>query len=316
MEGQDTERNRYHEGESSCKFSIGLLQPHVMKLIFEQPNVMPVLEFQLLPSPSVVMPYYPDGHLGQHVGRLSDQQFVSALRQILVGLSHLHGRRIIHRDLKPENLLVNLDVAKNKLTLDIADFGLSKTLAPTNDLSKTFCGTLLYAAPDIFPGMTDAGYRANMDIWGAGVIIFGCMWGLPEAPATPWRKDALRQATALKKWISTWTKSLLEKMYEEDENNDQVIKILCHMVDPNPETRYSADRCLEAGCRNGLFEKTAAGDFKERDDQNRTTSDKAQAEADHPPAATDSSRPELRSRTSPHLSGASTKKASMKAENL
>ena len=226
------------------------------------------------------MPYYPDGHLGQHLERLREQQFVSALRQILLGLRHLHGRRIIHRDLKPENLLVKFDMAKNKLALVIADFGFSKRLIRTNDLLKTFCGTLLYAAPDIFPGRSDDGYGANVDIWAAGVIIFGCIWSLPKAPDTPWRKNARQQAAAIEKWISSWTRSLLEKLYDKDENDDQVIKILLHMIDPNFETRYSADQCLEAGCRNGLFKKTADGDIVDKDEKDATVDDTTQAPAD------------------------------------
>jgi serine/threonine protein kinase len=136
---------------------------------------MPVLDFQLTPTPTVIMPYYPHGHLGRHHGRLNDQQFVSALQQILLGLRHLHARRNIHRDLKPENLLVKLDMAKNKLAVVIADFNFSKTLTPTNVLLKAFYGTLLYAAPEISPGRSDEGYGANIDIWAAGVIIFGCI---------------------------------------------------------------------------------------------------------------------------------------------
>lgn len=197
---------------------------------------MPVLDFQLTPTPTVYMPYYPDGHLGQHLERLLEQQFVSALRQILLGLRHLHGRRIIHRDLKPENLLVKLDMAKDKLAFVIADFGFSKRLTRTNDLLKTFCGTLLYAAPNIFPGQSDDGYGANVDIWAAGIIIFGCIWSLPKAPDAPWRKNARQQAAAIEKWISSWTRSLLEKLYDKDENDDQVIKILLHVIDPSRDT--------------------------------------------------------------------------------
>lgn len=37
----------------------------------------------------------------------------------------MHTLNIAHRDLKPANILVNKDKSTNKITLKIADFGLS-----------------------------------------------------------------------------------------------------------------------------------------------------------------------------------------------
>ena len=227
---------------------------------------MPVLDFQLKPEPTLIMPYYPDGHLGRHIGHLSEYHFVSALRQMLLGLRHLHERRIIHRDLKPENLLVKLNRSRNTLTLVIADFGLSKIWSRPCDLLRTFCGTLLYAAPDVYPHMSEGGYGANVDVWAAGVIILECIWGLPEAPAAPWRKESRQQAAALEKWISSWIQSLLQKLDEENENGDRLIELVLHMVDPDPETRYSADQCLQAACHNGLFKKGVNGGIVDTDE--------------------------------------------------
>ncbi|KAF2191274.1 kinase-like protein [Zopfia rhizophila CBS 207.26] len=209
---------------------------HIMRMN-PHPNVMPVLDVQLTHSPTVIMPYFPDGHLGQHLERLSDKQFVYALLQILLSLRHLHGRRIIHRDLKPENLLVKLDMARNKLALFIADFGFSKSTAPTNDLLKTFCGTLLYAAPDVFPDRSGDGYGAN--------------------------------------------------------------------------------RCLELGCRNGLFRKTADGDIVLKDDEDATADDAALARASPAPADdTDTDRTEMPPLPSTKPSETGTNNATIIAGNL
>ncbi|KAF2453500.1 kinase-like domain-containing protein [Lineolata rhizophorae] len=227
------------------------------------PNVMPVVEFRFTPNPFLVMPYYRDGHLTRHLRHLNEKQYVSALRQILLGLRHLHERGIIHRDLKPENLLVDIDKDTKEITIVIADFGFSKDATPTNDLLKTFCGSLLYAAPDIFFGRSD-GYGAKVDIWSAGVIVFG-MYGLPEAPPSPWKKEARQQAVALENWISTWTQSLLDKLDDANENDDKVVNMLLHMIDPDPEKRYSAHECLQMGCRNGLFRATRDGRIVDAD---------------------------------------------------
>lgn len=279
-------------------------------LIIGQPNVMQVLDFQLTPEPTLVMPYYHDGHLARHLRNLSEKQYVSALRQILLGLRHLHGRGVIHRDLKPENLLVDMDMKNDEITVVIADFGFSKDATSTNDLVKTFCGSLLYAAPDIFPGRSD-GYGVKVDIWSAGVIVFD-MYGLPEAPAVPWRKDPRRQAVAVEKWISTWTQSLLAKLDEANENDDKVVNILLHMIDPDPERRYSAHECLEMGCRNGLFNKTRDGRIVDADtDADDRADATAQTDSRRAGGEVEASRPQ-----SPQLSETSTNNTSFIIGNL
>lgn len=110
-------------------------------------SLMPALDSSLLlPMLTLIMPYSRDGYLGQFMKHLSDQQSVSALRQILLGLCHLHKRQIIHHaDLKLENFLVDFDTPETNLTLIIADFGLSKIMVSSEDYAKTFCIILCYS---------------------------------------------------------------------------------------------------------------------------------------------------------------------------
>ena len=58
-------------------------------------------------------------------------------------MHYLHERNIAHRDLKLENMLI--DLSSN---IKICDFGFVKQ-CNDNDLSKTFCGSKSYAAPEI-----------------------------------------------------------------------------------------------------------------------------------------------------------------------
>jgi serine/threonine protein kinase len=96
------------------------------------------------------MEYVPGGELStylQTTGKLPEDMVRPVARQILHALHYLHKRKITHRDIKPDNILIaSLDPLKVKLS----DFGLSKVVQEETFL-KTFCGTLLYCAPEVYP---------------------------------------------------------------------------------------------------------------------------------------------------------------------
>ena len=53
--------------------------------------------------------------------------------------------------------------------IKIADFGFARIL-PETELSKTFCGSAAYAAPELLQGIPYTGKR--VDIWSLGVILY------------------------------------------------------------------------------------------------------------------------------------------------
>ena len=84
-----------------------------------------------------------------HAGQPMPEYMCQSLaRQICSALDYLHKRGITHRDLKPENILVS---SNDPFTVKLSDFGLSKVVGDDDTVLRTFCGTLLYCAPEIFP---------------------------------------------------------------------------------------------------------------------------------------------------------------------
>lgn len=125
-----------------------------------------------------IMQYYEAGSLEQLLQReqLSLEQRYDILRQTLNGIDYLHSHDIIHRDLKPQNILV--DRYKDKLTIKITDFGISKHLANGENSfvsnSIVGAGTLSYASPE---QLAERSIRRNTDLWSFGVLAFRILTG-------------------------------------------------------------------------------------------------------------------------------------------
>mmetsp|Transcript_60363 Transcript_60363/g.112005 ORF Transcript_60363/g.112005 Transcript_60363/m.112005 type:complete len:491 (+) Transcript_60363:195-1667(+) len=89
------------------------------------------------------------------------------LRQMLLGIQHVHKQGIVHRDVKPENFLMATDGVK------LCDFGLAAIL-PINGKVKGVVGTPSFMSPEM---LTLSTYDSRTDLWSYGVSMYMLLFG-------------------------------------------------------------------------------------------------------------------------------------------
>ncbi|OAF71914.1 hypothetical protein A3Q56_00313 [Intoshia linei] len=85
--------------------------------------------------------------------------------QLLCAVKYLHANNIYHRDIKAENILF----VSHHNHIKLCDFGFSR-ISSDNEKVKTYCGSPLYAAPELFA--SKGYYPEKVDIWACGVLLY------------------------------------------------------------------------------------------------------------------------------------------------
>ncbi|XP_076061664.1 death-associated protein kinase 1-like isoform X2 [Oratosquilla oratoria] len=96
--------------------------------------------------------------------KLSEEEASSFLRQILLGLEHMHMCKIAHLDLKPENVML---LSRNQHHIKLIDFGLSCKIDGKE--VKGMMGTAEFVAPEI---VSYEPLCLATDMWAVGVITY------------------------------------------------------------------------------------------------------------------------------------------------
>ncbi|KAL4630406.1 ribosomal protein S6 kinase alpha-5-like [Arapaima gigas] len=102
----------------------------------------------------------------------SETEASRIMRKLVSAVSHMHDVGVVHRDLKPENLLFMDESEASEIK--VIDFGFARLKPPDNQLLKTPCFTLQYAAPEI---LKYNGYDESCDLWSLGVILYTMLSG-------------------------------------------------------------------------------------------------------------------------------------------
>ncbi|OAP63255.1 hypothetical protein AYL99_02482 [Fonsecaea erecta] len=206
----------------------------------------------------ILMEYVPYGELAKELGRRSaipESDVQQIAKQILHALYYLHRRNITHRDIKPDNILI---ASRNPLVVKLSDFGLSKCVTDQETFLKTFCGTLLYCAPEVYPDYANyaqgsapkrrrlgdpatkpppSPYDQSVDMWSFGAVIFHLLCGKP--PVTGRGDD--RGAQMLN---NIMTKDVNFDTLRQAGVSEAAIDFVGKLLNRNPTLRPKEPECL------------------------------------------------------------------------
>lgn len=125
----------------------------------------------------------------------------SFMRQIFTSLEHMHSKGVFHRDIKPENILVD----KSGRRLKLADFGSCRGINGNPPFTE-YISTRWYRPPECL--LTCGMYGPEMDVWGAGCILFELTTLYPLFPGT----DEPDQISKIHRVLGTPNKNVVAKL--------------------------------------------------------------------------------------------------------
>ena len=123
----------------------------------------------------------------QQGGKLSVEEAVPIMLQILEGLDYCHNAGVVHRDLKPSNIFLSnvggLCIAK------VGDYGLDKSFDKASFHGQSFTGTKA-GMPFFMPRQQAIDFKyaePDVDIWAAAASLYYMLTG--QSPRNFSNKD-------------------------------------------------------------------------------------------------------------------------------
>ncbi|KAK5056699.1 hypothetical protein LTR84_012231 [Exophiala bonariae] len=207
----------------------------------------------------ILMEFVPHGELSQELrrqgGKLAEPDAQQITRQMMHALGYLHRRNITHRDIKPDNILI---ASRDPMIVKLSDFGLSKCVTDQETFLKTFCGTLLYCAPEVYPDYQNytqgsstkrrrlgepsykpppSPYDQSVDMWSFGAVIFHMLCGKP--PITGRGDDRGAQMLS-----NIMTKDVDFEPLRDAGTSEYGIDFITRLLNRNPRYRPNESECL------------------------------------------------------------------------
>ena len=203
-----------------------LYETNLMRGLYH-PSVTKILEtFETDKYMLIIMEYISGGNLQNFVKKrrkLCEKTARILYRQLIQGIKYIHSKGIVHRDIKLENILLDL----NNI-VKICDFGVGKLTQKGQKLSDQ-CGTPVYMAPEIIKGDGYEGFP--VDVWSSGIALYIMLSG-----NIPFNRDKIHDLQS----------AILNLPYKKiDDISDNANNLLEHILEKDPNKRYTPDDILE-----------------------------------------------------------------------
>ncbi|HSE43103.1 MAG TPA: protein kinase, partial [Acidobacteriota bacterium] len=148
-----------------------------MMATVEHPHVVRLYSFgEIDHHPYLIMEHVEGESLADIIrkrGKLSLDEALLFIEQIVEALEAAWEKQVIHRDIKPSNILID-----RRFRVRVADFGLAKAIQPLVDSALTVTGQVLgspaYVAPEQLLGKS-VDFRS--DIYSLGILFYEMLTG-------------------------------------------------------------------------------------------------------------------------------------------
>jgi serine/threonine protein kinase len=232
----------------------------IMKAI-SHPNIVQYIgHHETEKSLYIIMEFVPGGNLQQylnHYSNLVEPVAKTMSTQVLNALLYLHKKDITHRDISPDNILL-AETDPANITIKLCDFGLSKVVSDNETFMKTFCGVLLYCAPEVYPQYrsqaprqtrkrargddsmrlhSSNGYTQSVDIWSYGAVLWFALCLQPPF-------ESVVDATGDGMFNKITTTSPDTSELHRVRVSQSAIDLMLEMLNADPSARPSLAYCL------------------------------------------------------------------------
>ncbi|EPY51717.1 CMGC/RCK/MAK protein kinase Pit1 [Schizosaccharomyces cryophilus OY26] len=262
-----------------------LREVHSLLHLSEHENIVNIFDLYIDRSfcLHIVMEYL-ECNLFQLINSRRDKPFSyntvrDIMSQIFRGLGHIHTNGFFHRDMKPENILVSPIENSSFYKVKIADFGLAREIN-SNPPYTEYVSTRWYRAPELL--LRDSYYSYPVDIYAAGCMAFEIatlqpifpgmddidqVYKICEILGSPDEESqnmgfggggAWKQAEKLTRELGISLPKLVPLNLKELFSppwNGPFASMLTQLLQWNPESRPTAQKCLELEFFNSEEEK-------------------------------------------------------------